>query len=319
LRYAFVDPLAQADRQLFPPVRTLGDLNRRLDELSTFPASAFSAAYGNIIPGETRLLADGIVSFGFSLGGRQGSAYSYRVGDEAAPCAVLFIPGSGINQSYPTATGQGTYGPLVPPLAERCVVHVLIKPNEDVRAIHDGVHKLDPSFVFARPIQYGSSYSVAYLVEALAVAKRLRQRYPTLGIVGLSQGGEAALLVSLQTEPEFAVVAAGITLVQRRVSWSNPDQIIFSGYYRDYTAAVMGRIMGRQKTSYLFSYGRGDIGDFKVETMTGETCDWVNGIAPGRTRCLFHDGGHEFMIPETLGLVEKAVAAMPTGRRLKLK
>jgi hypothetical protein len=44
-------------------------------------------------------------------------------------------------------------------------------------------------------------YSATYLVEALALAKYLGERYEPFGVAGLSQGGEAALLISLQASP----------------------------------------------------------------------------------------------------------------------
>lgn len=307
LKHAFTDPLSDKDRQLLPPVRNINDLRDRIQQFTVFPSQDFYTAYERIEPGSVERPRPGLAAVPFMLGQAKGTAYSFPIERPGASCAILFIPGTGHNPSGPTVEGRGSYGSIIRDLAARCNIHVLIKPNEDVRAIHDGRNKLSGDFIHQRALRYGSSYGVTYLIEALAFAKQLKKNHRLFGIVGLSQGGEAAFLLSLQASPDFAVVAAGFSLIQYRALWAAVDQIALPGMYRHYSLDALKETLGKQSTDYLFSYGRADSGDYRIETTTGETCRFLAAIDAKRIRCVIHDGGHDFPRRETLAFIQEAL------------
>jgi len=304
LKHAFTDPLANGGSLRQKPVGSLAELATELKQFARFPAEGFFDSFSMIEPGALVLDQAGLARLTFRLAGTEGEALSYVLGpDRAEGCAILFVPGSGLNMATPTAAGQPPYGGIIDDLARRCRIHVLIKPNEDIRAIHDGTRKLSGDFIYQYAVRHGSSYGVTYLTEALALAARLKRDHKIFGIVGLSQGGEAALLLSLQAEPDFSVVAAGFSLIQYRVLWAGADQIGLPGMYQRYSPDRMAAKIARQRTRYLFTYGRQDNGDYQMEAWTGESCAFLTSAAPERASCVIHDGGHEFPRGPTLDFI----------------
>ncbi|HEY5674626.1 MAG TPA: hypothetical protein VIR78_13020, partial [Malonomonas sp.] len=185
-------------QQVYPAVTNLSEISAQLDTLY-FPAEEFFTAYERLrLIGEQRD-AD-VFRVDYQIAGRQYSAFSYRR-DTASPtsaagCATLIIPGSGKNQSTPIFQKDlGNYhGDILSVFELRCDSYVLVKPNEDFLAIHDGKRKLDYDFILRYLLNKGGSYSAQYLVSSLALTKYLQEHYAEVYVAGLSQGGEAALL-----------------------------------------------------------------------------------------------------------------------------
>ena len=121
---------------------------------------------------------------------------------------------------------------------ELCDVYVFVKPNEDFAAIHDGKRKLDYAGISTYLLNKGGSYSAHYVANSIALEKYLQSKYARTVVLGLSQGGDAALLNALQTRPTAAVVASGFSVLDEVLSWANSEQIIVPGYYRGFNAKV---------------------------------------------------------------------------------
>ena len=226
LNFAFSDPLPKQIALRNEPVNSLKALADQLDEMRTVPVTQYFEAYGNIVTGQPFRAADKVLEIPYRLGHIESTAFAYLSPSQSnSDCGLLLIPESGHNKSS-EALQRHALG-----LSKGCDVYILIKPNHDYRAIHNGRRKLGRDMIVGGLLRRGYSYSVTYLVEALAWAKHLDSQYSQFGVAGLSQGGEAALLVSLQAEPDFAVVASGFSVLQWQVTYSEFDQIFIPGQY----------------------------------------------------------------------------------------
>ena len=85
--------------------------------------------------------------------------------------------------------------------------YTFIKPNEDCLAFYNGEGKVNIAFFVNWLLNNATSFSAAYIVSAMAITKYLQQRHDKVVVAGLSQGGGAALLTSLQSRPTAAVIA----------------------------------------------------------------------------------------------------------------
>lgn len=170
---------------------------------------------------------------------------------------------------------------------------ILIKPNEGLRAIHDGFGRLQEEFFINWQINTGSSYSAAYTVEAVALSQFLAERSERFALVGLSQGGKAALVASLLEPPDALVVAAGFSVVHHRLAlWSGHSQYLVPGLH-GFTAP--NRLVAEINFPALFSYGRLENGSYRIDADTGLSCETLE--QNSQITCLVHDGGHSFPEP----------------------
>jgi hypothetical protein len=290
LSYAFVEPMLPD--QVYPPATTLAAVSARVNEYY-LDVARFPTAYADIEVGsaETR----GPV---FLLHYQLGSAYtahayvaaSARAG---ASCAALIIPGSGHNESSVVFRREPDdyHFDIVGITREQCDTFVFVKPNEDFAAIHDGRRKLSYVAITTYLLNKGGSYSAHYVANSLALEKYLRSKYARTVVLGISQGGEAALLNALQSRPTAAVVASGYSVVDETLSWSNTEQIIIPGYYRGFNEKV-GTGIASSPTRFLFTYGQRERSTFKIEAEERDTC---RALAPlANVTCAVHAGGHVF-------------------------
>lgn len=310
LSIAFGDPLPSHVTLANPALRNLGDLAHELEKLRTVRNEDYFQAYGKLRIGPSRSPVEGILEIPYRLAEVEGDAFSYFVPsiNEAPRCGVLLVPGSGNNQATAILAGKGYHGDIASMLSEYCDVYVLIKPNHDYRSIHNGKTKLNNNFLKIGLLRHGYSYSVTYLTEGLAFAKLLSDKYETWGISGLSQGGFAAFLLSLQAEPDFSIVASGFSLIQWRTTYAGFGQIMIPDLYNVYSKAKIDSILRAQKTKYLFSYGRKESAIYGIEAKSRETCGFVESIDPDRINCVVHSAGHKFPTDEIRGLLENLVS-----------
>ena len=111
--------------------------------------------------------------------------------------AALIIPGSGINQSsriYGNDPSNYHFG-IMEALGSSFNKYVLIKPNEDCLAFHNGRQKLNNGFIINWLLDHEAFYSAHYITSSLAITKFLQDKYDKVVVAGLSQGGAAALLI----------------------------------------------------------------------------------------------------------------------------
>lgn len=143
----------------------------------------------------------------------------------------MVIPGSGDNQSSAIFTGdpENYHHGILDAVSEESPDSrfIFIKQNHDFLAWHNGGgKKLHGNYVFAWHLNQGGSYSASYLVDALAFTKWMQSCFQETAVLGLSQGGAASLLVSLQAQPTYAVVASGHSVLFRKADGSGQNQII---------------------------------------------------------------------------------------------
>jgi hypothetical protein len=296
LRFAFTDPLI--DGQLIhPPIVDLAGVGRAVESM-LLPVKGFSDAYRRLQVIEAGLLPDRaedrVLAVRYRLAGRGYAAHAYvrppHVGEGRR--AALVIPGSGHNQSsgiYREDEDNYHHG-LIAALEPEHDVFILIKPNEDVLAFHDGTGKLNPNFYLARLINAGGSYSAHYVANALAVIRHLETAYPEVVLSGLSQGGLATLLAALQAEPYAAIIASGYSTLE--VTWAGFDQLLIPGMEK---LVEPGRVRDRLeelRTRFLFTFGKSEVGTYRIEAESGITCGY---LAPlDAVQCEAHEGGHIF-------------------------
>lgn len=246
-RYAGPDDeifdVAFTDKLSFPVLRpaasTIEDIWRFNDELHTPVEILWSAKERISIKGAQQVDVDDVAEVlrvDFTIDGVARKAYAYGSIHAQHSDAVLLIPGSGDNKARTITSGD--------PTAYHCCLYdelrgidrfVQIKPNEGLRAVHDGEGRLQNNFIVNWHLNRGSSYSAAYLVEAVALHLYLRSHYDRTALAGLSQGGQAALITAMVgPAPDALVVASGYSTLHfsqetSTVQSSGHNQIIIPG------------------------------------------------------------------------------------------
>ena len=321
LRPAFSDELVPGDL-VNPAVTNLDNLKMQLDSLLVAP-ERFPTAFGDLSLGAANFvpLAYGTTTerlrLSFTLD-RPLNAYAFvRRSTNSPPgaprMAVLLIPGSGLNQSSAIARADPTnyHGRIIDLAAAVGDTFVVVKPNEDILAIHNGTNKLSDYFVYTGLINLGGSYSALYLAQALALAKHLKATYDGLLVVGLSQGGAAALLVSLQAEPMAAVVSSGYSILMQQIQYAASNQILLPKVDLWFAKDRMRNRMTNMQTRYFFTWGRAEADFYKIEAEAGPTPAYFAPVP--QFRAFIHDGGHEFPMPAVASFLDEQL------RRLRLR
>jgi hypothetical protein len=317
LQLAFTGPLIDHEKVL-PAIESVEGIYNA-NESTYVPEAWLADAYGRLaILESSRLLLDEgktpVLKVRYRLRGRVYEAHAY--GQAADPCkgrgtASLIIPGSGTNQSsaiFEGASDNYHHGILEALREDGGDVFVLVKPNEDILAFHDGAKKLDFAFIINYYLNRGGSYSASYIVQSLAVAKYLKACYRSLILAGLSQGGAAVLLASLQAKPRAAIVASGYSTLVKKIAWSGFEQIVLpSGiYWGIHDAATLRAQIAALPTQYLFSWGKNDSAYYKLEVENEFTCKAFARLR--NVHCTVHDGGHVFPVEDIKAFLRTAGA-----------
>ena len=211
--------------------------------------------------------------------------------------ASLIVPGSGLNQSLGIATGDKAnyhHGILGALNAGGGEIFTLIKPNEDFLAWHDGNdRKIGNDFIVSWHLNREGSCSVSYLVQSLAFTKWMQDCFDRTLVAGLSQGGAAAMLNALQSEPNLAVVASGSSVINDLAEWSGHSQLIgVPGYGALSSPEYLADQLKQSPSQWFFSWGKQEIGTYKIETEEQRTAKVISHL-PNVTTHIF-DGGHVF-------------------------
>jgi len=308
LRSAFTDSLMPGE-QIYPPISSLDGIYEANKSLM-LPVEHFFDAYDKLeILNTSQLVLDQgstkVLKLTYKLAGRQYHACAYCPDDSrGAKVAALIIPGSGLNVSSPIYKKDRSsycFG-IIPALGNSSHNYVLIKPNEDCLAFHNGKKKLHLNYFVNWLLEHGSSYSAYYIAGSLAVTKYLQQRYDKVILAGLSQGGRAALLSSLQSQPDAAIIASGFTIIRQKVQAAGHNQIIIPGLRSRFGFDVIRSRIQQSPTRYLFTYGRKEQGTYKMEAEERLTEKFLS--ACPNVECKSHPGGHVFpteIIREFLG------------------
>jgi predicted esterase len=305
LNRAFSDP-AIGEALLYAPIADIRGIHFTNASIFTLQ-EGFENAYACItvigvedLPGAVERSQ---IRVSYRYQGRERQAYVY--GDLPSVCgggssSVLVIPGSGHNQSSAIVSRapENYHFGVFDAFSAIDRHYVFIKPNEDVLAWHDGNgQKLSGTFIWNWHLNRQGSYSVAYLVQALAVQKWLDGCFSRRILAGLSQGGAAALLLGLQSHASEVVVAAGHSLLFHETEWSGHNQLIgVPGLARLYRAGPLVEALDRSSSRWLFTYGATDGDIYRIEADTGLTASYIGHLP--NVEVVTHRGGHEFPVNE---------------------
>jgi hypothetical protein len=299
LQFAFTDPLIPGEL-IHPPLTTLENV-RDINESIFIPVENYYSAYDNLSVAnvETLELNKGetdVVKLTFNLFDKQYEAYSYGKPslDSQSRKAALILPGSGLNQSsaiYSNDPENYHYG-VIDIFDSEYDIFVFIKPNEDILAFHDGQKKLNLNYYVNWHLNRGGSYSASYIAQSIAFTKHLKENYKKVAVVGLSQGGSAALLNSLQSNPEISVVASGYSSIYEKVEGSGFNQIIIPGIDRFLHSPNLLKYFNDSDTQFFFSWGNKETGSYRIEAEENKTCHKFETL--DNITCVYFDGGHVF-------------------------
>lgn len=284
------------------PATNFAGLDKQIETLHV-PISALQSA--KTIDEQAELWRDGIYSLGFSTANTKQSLAFYQLReDEKKQCAVVLIPGSGLNRSTLIAKGTGEIRGIRDTIEPICDLYILIKPNHGPLTITNGQSGLMRDVLYATMINDGYSYSVTYLSHAQALVQHIQSQYPKVGIVGLSQGGEATLFLSRTAQPDFAVISSGYSILNAEIEYKNFDQILFSGYREFNSPKAVRAQISQSDTEYLFTWGLEESGAYNFEANTNHTCSYLQEVS-NKVSCTQHKGGHEYPLPELGAFIKK--------------
>jgi hypothetical protein len=286
----------------YPTVKSIEEIHTYLQEM-LMPAASFDNAYEklNVLGHEKKSAGIGnieIFSTQYELDGKpyRGYAYFKKKKSKKGSHAVLLIPGSGNNQSSRIISNNPSnyHGNIAEVAGRRADLYVYVKPNEDFLSIHNGKNKLHYNFIIKHLINNGGSYSSLYIVHSLALTKYLKQTYEKVVVLGLSQGGGAALLNSLQSKPDGAVISSGFSAMSKTFSRGAFRQIIIPNLNAHYGVDKTYQIINESATRYLFTYGKLEKGIYGIEADHQYTCNYF--MALSNVSCMIHSSNHAFPI-----------------------
>ena len=230
----------------------------------------------------------------------------YRLSGAAKyDCGVLLIPGSGFDQASEIYAGQGYHGKIAETIKPLCDVFVLIKPNQGPLSIHNGKKSLDHRVTRVTLLNEGFSYTVTYFAYAQAIMQHLREKYKRIGVVGLSQGGEASLIIANLEQPDFSVVASGYSVLNAEIELKNIQQTIHPNHRSLNKPEIVRNNIRQGKTKYLFSWGLREKGGYGFEARFKKTCKYLSQTAPDKISCVFHGGKHVFPLSQVSDFIRQ--------------
>jgi hypothetical protein len=298
---AFNDPLYDGPL-ILPPVESIEDIEDHLLEMH-LPFHLYENAYDDLNPAgsEYRQLspsdpAPNVYSLDYDLGGQsyKASAFYGSAESDSGRYAALVIPGSGFNQASAIFfNDQDNYHYNISEMVRRNFdLYVYVKPNEDFLAIHRNGKKLLKEYIVFQGVNAGGSYSAKYLVDSMAILKHLKSSYDKVLVLGLSQGGQAALYCALQAEPDGALIASGYSVLNERYFRAGLGQILIPGMMKLHNSEAIYETISASPTRFCFTWGSRESGVYGVDASMGITSEF---FAPlDNVECAIHGLGHSF-------------------------
>lgn len=280
-----------------PAVSSWKELRSELTRLQ-IPYSALGLP--KQLEGAPRQFKNNIFSLGFRTTDTPArKALFYRfVGKVKKDCAVLLIPGTGFDQATKISLGKGYHGKIADTIKPICDLFVLIKPNQGPLSIHNGKKSLDYRIARVTLLNEGFSYTLTYFVHAQAILQFLREQYQRTGVVGLSQGGEAALIIANLEQPDFAIVASGYSILNAEIELKNMKQTIYPNLRFLNKPSNVRQAIRQGKTKFLFSWGLREKSVYGFEAREKKTCKYFSEVASEKITCIYHGGKHVFPLKE---------------------
>ena len=295
----FVDP-AIAEPKIYKAITDEASL-RKANEMMFMRVDEYAGAYDTLTLGDATLFnlaKQQILRVPFEYQDRKFVSYAYapkglRCGSNRT--AVLMMPGTGFNVSMAMLNAReddDNFGGIRVLLNHADDAFIFVKPNEDFLAVHNGFgRKLGVNYIANYHLNLGGSYSASYLVQAAAVVKYLKNCHGRVGVAGYSQGGAASLLLGLLTQPDYAIVASGHSVIHNDVPISGPDQIsgLFEYGRLNRAADLRDAISERPDTRFLFTWGLKDSTSYQIETQRKPTINALAGL-PNVDTTIYPDG-----------------------------
>ena len=253
-----------------------------------------------------------ILKINYQIYNKNFSAYAYGKSLDCSKdngATALIIPGSGNNQSEAIIKNDIDnyhYG-VLGSLKSIPNIFVQIKPNRDARAWHNGDgRRVHGDFIYNWQISMGGSYSVSYLIEAIAIIKYMKQCSKKNLVIGLSQGGLASLYAALESDPSVAIVASGFSLFMEKIKWSGfndflglpYDQSIISN--NDLTNAIK-----KSKSKFIFTWGLNESLYYREDAKIAYTASFLKNLE--NVSWIIHSEGHTYPIGEIKNLIPKEI------------
>jgi hypothetical protein len=266
LDIVFTDPINEADVLLYDEITSLKQLQNTYRTLFPFSNEDFYTCYDSLETPELNWVQDSLVRVDVNYKAKSAKGYAFfKPATSDVNTAIFIIPGSGHNQSGAIYRNASNYHNIPEPVSEvyrdQGDVYVFIKPNEDILAIHRNRLKAYTANIYPQLQVSNTPYAANYLVHCLAFIKALKTKYDRVIVAGLSQGGFAALSVSLLTEPTACVVASGYSVLFEEAYFANPNQPIMGDFYDHFEKEKIRNMIDQGSTYYLFSWGA-DEGDY---------------------------------------------------------
>lgn len=288
-----------SDKLKYPPIDKTEDLNFRINQF-LIDTDSIEFAFKNIKL-ESSKKKGKYIEIHYTYKNRKDTAFTYlkaSMKELSNNLGVLVIPGSGINQSseiyYKNDIEKNYQSNIDDIFSDYGDVFILVKPNEDFLAIHNGDKKIDESSFVNYLLNKGSSYSAYYFIQSLVVTKFIKENYKETIVTGLSQGGYVALLNSLQAKPNKAIVASGFSILFDEPHQSGHNQFIVPGHNSFFNSDEIRKKIGVSNTSYLFTYGKGESGIYGKEAREYFTKKYFKSLE--NVKVDFHSGGHIYDI-----------------------
>lgn len=280
-------------RQLLEPLKTNADLYRANTSIFV-PSTSLKELNDMLEVGDAytmdREYQAPILVVEFTICGHERKAYAL-VRETNSHSAVLVIPGTGENQSNRIYAGADEdYHCCLFPRLDDHDAYVQLLPNQDQRAWHNGSgSKISWDYILRWQINNGGSYSASYIVETIALKKYLSSQDKTVALVGLSQGGTAALVAASISAPDALIVSSGYSIAQSATEFADEMQITVPGIAQ---LLVPENVESLITFPTLFTYGLSETGVYGWEASSQETCRRFNGNPS--VKCIVHQGGHVF-------------------------
>ena len=294
----FVNPLmANPSLLKYSPVKNIKELNYRINRF-IIDIDSIEFAYQNIKLTSSKVEKN-FIGISYTYKGSTDTVYAYLKKSLKMPndsTGTLIIPGSGINQSSKIFYNNNTktnYQSNVDDIFQLYGdVFILVKPNEDFLAIHNGEKKIGESSFVNYLINRGSSYSGYYFIQSLVLSKFIQEKYNKLLVTGISQGGYVALMNSLQSKPDITIIASGYSILFDKPHQSGHNQFILPFHNIIFNSEVIKNNIRRSTTNYLLTYGQRETGVYGQEANNYITNNYFENLKNVTTK--FHKGGHVY-------------------------
>jgi hypothetical protein len=261
----FTNPLVNKAALVHSPALDVATFHKQLVEATVADTFLLEKAFDALVIDTLRVAGEHILQIAYHLYDYKNEAYCYFTSGEKNTEACFYIPSSHDNSGYNTFN---RLNPVENPMLTAEKVgdfYILEKPGDGALAIHNGYNKFDVGKLLPYLISFGRSYSVKYLLDAMAVSKYLKTKYGKLHIWGFSQGGHAAMLISQFVKPATAVIASGYSVLFDRFYGQGADQITATGVLRYLQPDSLRTRFNDSGTKLLLTYGAREEGLYSME------------------------------------------------------